>query len=195
MTTSTQRIKLEQLAAHPDNPNVMSEALLIKLTRHIERTGQYPPLIVRPHPDEADRFQLLDGHQRAEVLRRLGHTDAACVVWDVDDAQASLLLLTLNRLQGADDPQRRGALLKRLTEQWKVSAVAELVPEESDRIRRLVQSTEPPPAPAPPPDVNDMPQAVTFFLTVAQRQRLLTKLRAVSRDRSAALVQLLELDA
>jgi len=195
MSATTQRIALSCLRAHPDNPNVMSDALLDTLARNIQRTGRYPPLIVRPHPQDATSFQLLDGHQRADILRRLGHTHAECVVWDVDDEQASVLLLTLNRLEGDDDPYRRGALLKQLTERMEIAEVAQLVPEDRDRIRRLVDITCPPPEPAPAPDVNDMPQAITFFLTGVRRTRLLEKLRAVAPDRSEALAQLLELDA
>jgi hypothetical protein len=45
-----QWIGLGQLRAHPQNSNVMNEAMLGKLRRHIEQTGRYPPLIVRGMP-------------------------------------------------------------------------------------------------------------------------------------------------
>lgn len=188
------QIPLAQIDAHPDNANRMPEPLLVKLERHIrESGGKYPPLIVRPHPTQSDRYQLLDGHHRAQVLRRLGYETAACEVWEVDDQQATLLLLTLNRLQGEDDPQRRGKLMAKLADSLGMTTLAALLPDDADRIRRLMATTQPPPMPAHAPLITDMPQAVTFFLTQSQRSRLLKRLDAVAHDRSAALVQLLGL--
>src|SRR5262245_40077038 len=108
-------IALDQLDDHPENANRMTPDALAKLRLHISRTGNYPPLIVRRSPACADRHQILDGHHRAKALRELGHTSAQCAVWDVqDDRRAAMLLLTLNRLHGEDDPRRRGTLLAKL---------------------------------------------------------------------------------
>lgn len=188
------QIALDKLAAHPDNANRMPADVLDKLTRHIERTGQYPPLIVRPHPQHGDRYQVLDGHHRLMVLQQLEHTHARCDVWDVHDDDATLLLLTLNRLHGDDDPQQRGALLAKLHERLPMPQIARLVPENEPAIARLIELTRPPQELAEPVDADAMPQAVTFFLNAAQRDALLSKLRAVDHDRSRALVRLLELD-
>ena len=66
-------VPLDDLVAHPLNSNVMSEDLQAKLRTHIKRTGRYPFLVVRPHPDEPGKFQVLDGHHRVAILRELGH--------------------------------------------------------------------------------------------------------------------------
>ena len=100
-------IAVESLVRHPENSNHMSAETLGKLRRHIERTGRYEPLTVRPHPREAGKFEVLNGHNRLRVLRAIGHKSARCVVWDVDDDQARLYLATLNRLAGSDIPERR----------------------------------------------------------------------------------------
>jgi len=92
----------------------MSEDLRAKLAAHIEQSGRYPMVIVRPHPVEVGVYEILDGHHRVEVLRELGHTDVRCDVWAVDDREAKLLLATLNRLQGQDSPIRRAQLIHRL---------------------------------------------------------------------------------
>ena len=188
-------IALNQFVNHPDNSNVMAPAMLEKLTEHIRKNSQYPPLIVRAHPELKDHYQILDGQHRAEVLRQLGHKEARCELWEgVNDERAALLLLTLNRLQGVDDPQRRGALLGRLASKNTVSQLAALVPEDAMRIRRLIEVAQPPPALLDPPEVEEMPEAITFFLTAPQRRSLLSQLRAVSANRSEALVKLLQLD-
>ena len=186
-------IALDLLDDHPDNANRMGEELLAKLVAHIRDNGKYPPLIIRPHPQHAGRYQILDGHHRAKALHQLGRTEACCEIWDVDDGQTDLLLLTLNRLCGEDDPYRRGALLKRVATLCDLKELAAKLPEDVQRIRKLIETTLAPPSPSPPPDLASMPQAVTFFLTAGQRDRLFARLKAVARDRSEALVALLEL--
>lgn len=186
-------IALDLLDDHPDNANRMGEELLAKLVAHIRDNGNYPPLIIRPHPQHAGRYQILDGHHRAKALHQLGRTEACCEIWEVDDGQTDLLLLTLNRLCGEDDPYRRGALLTRVATLCDLKELAAKIPEDVHRIRKLIEATQAPPSPLPPPDLASMPQAVTFFLTAGQRDRLFDRLKAVARDRSEALVALLEL--
>ena len=186
-------IALDLLDNHPDNANRMGEDSLAKLVAHIRDNGKYPPLIIRPHPQHGGRYQILDGHHRAKALHQLGRTEACCEIWDVDEAQTDLLLLTLNRLCGEDDPYRRGALLKRVATLCDLKELAAKLPEDVERIRKLIETTQAPPSPAPPPDLSSMPHAVTFFLTQPQRDRLLERLRSVARDRSQALVELLQL--
>jgi ParB family chromosome partitioning protein len=130
-------IPLGDLVPHPMNANVMSEDLLAKLKANIRRTGNYPHLIVRAHPSEPEQFQVLDGHHRIRVLRDLGHTEARCDVWDVDDREAKVLLATLNRLEGQDQPLRRAELLHALLGEVSTEDLATLVPETEAEIQDL----------------------------------------------------------
>jgi ParB-like chromosome segregation protein Spo0J len=188
------QVELDRLRAHPANSNVMSEALLKKLAGHIERTGRYPPLIVRPAPGEPRARQVLDGHHRWRALERLGHRSAMCMLWDVDDEQALVLLATLNRLEGADDPHRRSRLLGELVDRYGRSAaeLARLVPETAQRLNKLAVLRRPCPAPSPPPSLEDMPRAVHFFLLPADRRRLESVLRRIGGSREQALMTLIE---
>src|SRR3972149_6444463 len=79
---------LDLLPPPPLTSNVMPEDLREKLKAHVRRTGRYPFIVVRPHPDEPGCFQVLDGHHRVDVLRELGYTEARCAVWQVDDRGA-----------------------------------------------------------------------------------------------------------
>lgn len=201
-------IDLQCLRAHPMNSNVMREDLLDKLAGHIERTGRYPPLIVReieedspmgepsPQPSASGRggktYQVLDGHHRWAALQRLGHESASCVVWEVDDAGALLLLSTLNRLQGQDDPHRRSRLLAELSSRMnrKTGELAKLLPESGPQLKKYLTLREPPPKPQAPPSLDDMPTAVTFFLTGRQKHQLDERLKAIGGSREQALMQL-----
>ena len=130
-------IPLDDLRAHPLNSNVMPEDLREKLKVHIRQSGRYPYLIVRQHPDEPGKFQVLDGHHRVEVLRELGHKDARCDVWQVDDREAKLLLATLNRLQGQDSPIRRAQLIHELLGEMNLGDLAGLLPETDKQLEEL----------------------------------------------------------
>jgi ParB-like chromosome segregation protein Spo0J len=130
-------IPLDDLLPHPLNSNVMSEDLQAKLRAHIKRTGRYPFLIVRPHPEEPGKFQVLDGHHRVAVLRDLGHVAARCDIWSVGDREARLLLGTLNRLQGQDLPIRRAQLIHEMLGEMSLDDLASLLPETDKQIEEL----------------------------------------------------------
>jgi len=208
-----QWIPLEALEPHPENANVMPPRLLEKLKGHLARTGRYEPLVVRPLPAPSRArkhagtsasqrtggqaasgtrgcYQILNGHHRALALRDLGHTHARCDVWDVDDDEARLLLVTLNRLEGRDDPSRRAALVARLAEGRSPADLARLLPEPPDALARLRKLADPPPAPADPSAVAPLPRAMTFFLSQDQASLVREALRAAgeapesSRDAS-----------
>lgn len=130
-------IPLDNLLAHPLNSNLMPAELQAKLKAHIKRTGRYPFLVVRPHPEEQGKYQVLDGHHRVAILRELGHTEGRCDVWAVNDREAKLLLATLNRLQGQDQPLKRAELIHALLGEMNVDDLARLLPESDKQIEEL----------------------------------------------------------
>jgi len=144
------------------------------------------------HGTRAERFQILDGHQRAIALSRLGRAVALCEVWNVDDDEAAMLLLTLNRLRGRDDPLKRGALAARLASARPVAALAKLLPETPAKLGKLIGLTTSPPKPRRPRAPGDMPHPVTFFLTSDERRDVLRALSAVDRDRKRALMKMVK---
>lgn len=129
-------VPLGRLIPHPANANVMPEAFREKLQRDIEREGDYEPLTVRPHPTQPGFYQLLGGHQRHIVLSRLGHPAALCYLWPCDDATALLLLTTLNRLEGQDDPLKHAELLRELAALVPLEDLEQWLPEDAAAIRR-----------------------------------------------------------
>ena len=202
MSATLQDILIGYLVPHPENSNHMSTEMLTKLRRHIERTGRYEPLTVRPHPSQEGKFELLNGHNRLRVLRALGHESARCVVWDVDDAQARLYLATLNRLAGSDIPERRAALLENLFSTFDVADLSTLLPddrgqlEELERLARL-EPEEFGTAGAPEGQESEVPVILDFVLEEAEAKEVnlaLDMVRASEEEqassRGQALVQL-----
>jgi ParB-like chromosome segregation protein Spo0J len=130
-------IPLDDLLARRLNSNVMSEDLQARLKAHIRRTGRYPFLVVCQHPDEAGKYQVRDGHHRVAILRDLGHTEARRDVWYVSEREAQLLLATLNRLQGQDQPLTRAELIHELLGEMGLDDLAGLLPETGKQIEEL----------------------------------------------------------
>jgi ParB-like chromosome segregation protein Spo0J len=168
MENQIQKVPIESLVAHPDNPNRMSGKVFSKLVRNIERTGRYEPIVVRPCPATnchscenplgdalrrrnpdigentgCDCFQIINGHHRVKALEQLGKKIADVVVWDVDDKEADILLATLNRLGGSDVLEKKLALLKRLNKQIESRKLAKLLPQTVTQINRLVNLKRP----------------------------------------------------
>ena len=130
-------IPTELLLEHPENSNFMNVETARKLRRHIERTGRYEPLTVRPYPGEEGKFQVINGHNRLRVLRALNYQTANCVVWNLDDDQTRLYLATLNRLSGKDIPERRAALMDNLLRAFDIDELAALLPDDRKQIEEL----------------------------------------------------------
>jgi ParB-like chromosome segregation protein Spo0J len=133
------RVPFDRLRPHPANSNLMDEERLEKLAANIAQEGNYPPLVVRPHPTELGCYQVLDGHQRWQVLKHLRHEDALCYVWPCDDRTALILLATLNRLEGQDDPLKRAELLRELTQLASPEDLTQLLPESASLIRQSLE--------------------------------------------------------
>lgn len=132
-----QEIPIGLLLEHPENSNFMNAETAQKLRRHIERTGRYEPLTVRPHPSEEGKFQVINGHNRLRILRALNYQIAHCVVWDLDDDQTRLYLATLNRLSGSDVPERRAVLLEKLLDTFDIDELSSLLPDNEKQIEEL----------------------------------------------------------
>jgi ParB-like chromosome segregation protein Spo0J len=131
-------IALHLLLDDPKSSNVCSPDVLEKLSRHIAKTGLYPPLVVRPKSKASKQFILIDGHHRKRILESLGHTEADCVVWNVNDKEARLALATLNTLRGTENLTKRAELVRDLAQFISVDELATLLPETDAEIADLL---------------------------------------------------------
>lgn len=186
-------IDLAALRGHPMNSNVMSEEAMATLRRHIEQSNRYPPLIVRSLPDEPGAYQVLDGHHRWRVLEALGHEQAACMVWAADDDQAMLLLATLNRLEGDDDPHRRSALIRELHERLggSLGSLGRMLPDAPRDLKKLLTLDRPLPTPADAKPLERMHRSIHFFLAPEDCRKVERTLERIGPTREQALMTLI----
>jgi ParB-like chromosome segregation protein Spo0J len=201
MDNASQDIPIDCLVPHPENSNHMTAEMLRRLQRHIERTGKYEPLTVRPHPSAGGKYEVLNGHNRLRVLRAIGHESARCVVWDVDDDQARLYLATLNRLAGSDVPERRAALLEGLLGTFDIAELSVLLPDDRCQLEELERLSRLEPedlvaAGAPDKHESHLPVIFDFVLEEAEAKEVnlaLDMIRASTEEEisgSQALVRL-----
>jgi ParB-like chromosome segregation protein Spo0J len=197
MTMQIRQIALSRLAPHPDHANRMSRAAFRKLLHHIQQTGRYEPLVVRRHPHEPGRFQIIHGHHRFEALRTLGRAKAQAIVWNVDDEQTDLLLATLTRLAGRDQLDRKLAILRRLRDRRPLRELAKLLPQTRGQLERLTAGQ--PTAARSRSRTYAFATPMVFFVDDEQQaiiERALTALAEKSREptkaarRAAALTRL-----
>jgi len=139
---TVQSILLENLYADPRNANVCSAEMLEKLETNIRETGLCPVLQVRPHPETAGAYILIDGHHRLQVLQKLGWTQIECQVWDLNETEASRFLLTLNRLRGVDNPRKRAVLIESLLPTFEIETLSTFLPESPDELKGLLALLE-----------------------------------------------------
>jgi len=173
-------IELGKLLDHPLNANVMSVEQLLKLRRQIGGSGRYEPLVVRRHPSKAGFYELLNGHHRRRVLAQLGHERASCVVWEVSDEEALMLLATLNRLCGQDDPHLRGRLLEELGRTKDMEQLRKVLPETEEKLRKLLSLGSGPRVASG--TVGPMPEAMTFFVMADEKAVICEGIKVI-RDR------------
>lgn len=133
------KLALKLLDNDPRNANRCDDTTLDKIKRNIERTGLCPPLLVRPHHSQKGRYILLDGHHRKLVLDQLGWEKVECQIWDINDQEAQLALVTLNRLRGTDDLQKRASLLDSLSSLMPLEDLYHLIPETSTELDDLLK--------------------------------------------------------
>jgi len=172
-------IPIDKLTEHPGNPNRMSKRNFSRLVHNIERTGRYEPLVVRR---QGNGFQIINGHHRCRALKQIGYETADAVVWDVDDAEADILLSTLNRLGGSDVLEKKLALLKRLNRKMHAREMAKLLPFTRSQIERLKNLK----VPSAPVNISVKSFAVpmVFFLSDDQQKIVARALASVRESQN-----------
>lgn len=110
------------------NPNEMSAAAMEALRSDIRENGFIQPVVVRR---DGDRFRMVDGQHRHEIVAELGYATIPAVVIEADDDEGVMRLLTTNKLRGEFVPVKFALMLADL---------AERIPEE-EITRRLGMET------------------------------------------------------
>lgn len=99
------RVPLSSILPNPKQPRrTFNEADLAELAASIKENGLLQPLLVRPSPGTADRFELVAGERRFRAISTLGWDEAPVVIREVDDDMILILALVENLQREALNP-------------------------------------------------------------------------------------------
>jgi len=136
-------MRLADLRPDEGNPRIMPPDQGEALARSIARWGVVEPIVVNKDGT------IIGGHQRFEALRRMGATEAPCVVLDLDPNDARALNIALNKISGEwDEPALAEWLAQLRAAEWGDPAdlgfteadqarLAEVLASESDGFQEI----------------------------------------------------------
>lgn len=185
------RIPLADLLPRSDQPNIVLPRVRKSLAAQISETGLYPPLIVRPLK-RRKKFEILDGRQRADILAELGHRDARCELWRVNDHQADALAATLNHLRGRPNAKLLAEQIRGLICRLGHDGTGALLALPPAGIRQRLMALKPPTEVSHSSPGLDL-RPVTFHLSPADLELLQQKLRSATTGRGKRAEQLMEI--
>ena len=85
--------------------------------RSIQEVGVLQPAIVRP--DNNGEFEILSGHRRHYACKKLGFESLSCIIRDMDDDSATILMVDSNLQREKILPSERAFALKMKMEAMK----------------------------------------------------------------------------
>jgi len=97
---------------------VMNLARIEQVERSMQLHGQLQPVVARIH---GHAYQIIDGLKRVYVANDLCMGTLQCLVLDVDEAQARVLMLSYNRTPQTMESWEEAMVLKDLVERYDVS--------------------------------------------------------------------------
>ena len=139
--------KISSLHPAAYNPRRISQKEMASLKRSLEKFGAVDPAIVN-----ADGT-IIGGHQRVAAADSLGWEEFPVVKVDLDESEARLLNLALNRISGEWDEDKLSDLLSTLDEGNADLALSGFEPSELDKVLASVGGDQEVPEPEEPPAV------------------------------------------
>ena len=130
------QIAVGSLEANHWNVNRMSASMMKKLAAYLKREGLVEPIVVRPHPAHAGRFEILGGFHRWTICKdQLGYPTVPCVVVEgLDDRRAKILSVNLNSMKGETVPSLLTDLLHDLEQEMPLADMEMTLPYDTGEI-------------------------------------------------------------
>lgn len=94
---AVRQIPLDLLEPNPFQPRTaMDQGALAELTQSVRAHGILQPLLVRPHPDATERFQIVAGERRWRAAGSAGLHEVPALVQAMSDSEAAAIALIEN---------------------------------------------------------------------------------------------------
>lgn len=113
-----QILRCEEFDSFPEHPfKVREDAEMAELIELIRENGVLIPCIARPKPN--GRYEMISGHRRRHAAIRLGIESIPCIVRNLDDAQATALMVLSNKHRPYHLPSEKAKSYKMLLDSMK----------------------------------------------------------------------------
>jgi len=150
---AVRRVAINLVTANRQNPRRdFDAAQLEELTSSIREKGIMQPLLVRPAPGEAGRYEIIAGERRWRAAQRAGLNDVPVIVREVDDKEA-LELAIIENVQRADlNPLEEAMGYEQLMGQFEYTQqdLAQVIGKSRSHVANTLRLLK------LPPDVRDM---------------------------------------
>lgn len=107
--------KIKDFEGHPFH--VTMDEDMAKLIDSIKENDMLMPALVRPKPDGT--YEMISGHRRKFAMSQLGRTEMNVIIRDLDDNQATILMVDSNIQRENIYPSERGYAYKMRLEAMK----------------------------------------------------------------------------
>jgi len=145
----TRRMPLSAIVPSPLQPRrVFSDEELEELAQSIKENGLLQPLVVRPLPDAADRYELVVGERRFRAVTKLGWPDVPVLVRDATDETLLVLALVENLQREQLNPLEEAEGYVALSERFDLSqaAIAQAVGKDRSTVANMMRLLKLPPS-------------------------------------------------
>lgn len=127
-------IPIDQIRDFEGHPfHVSLDQDMLKLIDSIQENGQMVPVFVRPAKD-GNGYEMIAGHRRKFAFQQLGMTEIQAIVRDLDDDQATILMVDSNVQRENILPTERGYAYKMRLEAMKHQGKVLMVDETSAQL-------------------------------------------------------------
>lgn len=142
-------LPVSAIVPNPVQPRrVFKEGELEELADSIRENGLLQPLVVRPAPAAAGRYELIVGERRLRAVTSLGWADVAVLVRDASDETLLVLALVENLQREALNPLEEAEGYAALSEQYGMSQgdIANAVGKDRSTVANLLRLLKLPPS-------------------------------------------------
>lgn len=143
-------VPIEQLMPNSWNPNKQSDRVADAQRESIDKFGFIAPILVRPHPTDKGKMQIIDGEHRLTTLADRGYRGTVpVVVRDFSDADAKKLTIVMNETRGDPDQLLLAQLLTDIHAQVDEADFRTALPYSDRELDKLLALAQPEPEPDP----------------------------------------------
>jgi ParB family transcriptional regulator, chromosome partitioning protein len=138
----TRMIPVAAISPNPFQPRRdFSEEELADLTASLRENGLLQPIVVRPAPGVNGRWELVAGERRWRASMRLGWSEIAAIVREIEDRAMLVLALVENVQRASLSPLEEAEAFQRLGDEFSLSHqdIADLVGRDRSTVSNALR--------------------------------------------------------